>query len=79
MQQKKLLSEEDKKLIVAELVEKRKELFIRLNKMPIANVTKAHLELKQQIDEEIDEVENAIKLFTSRKPVYVSGDNEFSE
>lgn len=37
-------------------------------------MTRAHHDLKSQIEEEIDEIENAIKMFQSRKPVYVGGD-----
>lgn len=40
--------------------------------MPIANITRAHQELIKEIESEIDEIEAAIKMFSSRKPVFVS-------
>lgn len=40
--------------------------------MPIANVTKAAQEVKMQIESEIDEIESAIKMFQTRKPVYIT-------
>jgi hypothetical protein len=48
------------------------DLFQQLNRLPIANLTKAHMDFKAQIEMELDEIENAIKLFTSKKPIYVS-------
>ncbi len=44
-------------------MEKRKDLFMQLNKMPIANITKTNNDHKMQIERNLDEVENAIKLF----------------
>ena len=55
-----------------ELATRRKDLFQQLNRMPIANITKAANDYKMQIESEIDEIETAIKMFQSRKPVYVS-------
>jgi hypothetical protein len=31
--------------------------------MPIANLRKAHIDMKEQTEKEIDEIEGAIKLF----------------
>lgn len=46
--------------------------------MPIANLTKAHMDLKCQIEDDIDGVEQAIKMFQTRKPVYVQDSNTFT-
>lgn len=60
------------------MLERRGDLFQQLNKMPIANVTKSHIELKKKIEIDLDELENAIKLFSSKKPVFVSDTDSFS-
>ena len=46
--------------------------------MPIANIRKQHIELKDSIEKDLDEIELAIKMFQSKKPVYVSDENTFS-
>ena len=45
------------------LAEKRSELISTLNKMPFTNQTIGMREAKSKIDGDIDEVENAIKMF----------------
>eukprot|EP00347_Sterkiella_histriomuscorum_P013037 403366257 len=72
---KRLLSDNEKQSIISELAQRRKDLFQQLNRMPIANVTRAGQDVKMQIENEIDQIENAIKMFSSRKPVYVSNDD----
>ena len=39
---------------------------------------KHHIEFKERTEKEIDEIEEAIKLFSSKKPVYISDENTFS-
>ncbi|CDW73203.1 UNKNOWN [Stylonychia lemnae] len=72
---KRLLSDDERRNIILDFQQRRKDLFQQLNRMPIANITKAHQELIREIESEIDETEAAIKMFSSRKPVYVSTQN----
>lgn len=50
-------------------------MFAQLNKLPIANVNKRIMDYKGQIERDIDEIENTIKLFSSKKPMYISDQN----
>ncbi len=73
-----MLSEEDKRKVFMGLKEKRQDLFLQLNKLPMSSNTIGAREHKSKIEQEIDEIEAAIKMFQEKgsRGVYL---NEIGE
>jgi lipid II:glycine glycyltransferase (peptidoglycan interpeptide bridge formation enzyme) len=59
------------------LKERKQELVKQLNSLPLAKVTLAVKETSKNLEEEINEVENAIGMFKNRKQVYLGDGNAF--
>jgi hypothetical protein len=58
-----MLSDEEKSKIIKGLTQKRGDLITTLNKLPFTNQTVSMRENKSKIEREIDDVENAIRMF----------------
>jgi len=69
----RLLSAEEVHETLENLKKSRQDLFLALEKLPIANVTRAVENKKKGLEEKIKEVDRAIDLF-SRPKVYVQAD-----
>lgn len=54
------------------LKEKRKDLMMQLNRLPLLKDTLGVIEIERKLQKEIDEVETAIMMFQFRKNVYLT-------
>ncbi|TNV80531.1 hypothetical protein FGO68_gene11151 [Halteria grandinella] len=76
-QSNRQLSNEEKKKVIMGLKEKRKDLMMQLNRLPLLKDTLGVIELERKLQKEIDEVETAIMMFQYRKNVYLTDQNTF--
>lgn len=73
----KLLSDEERLKLIADLEETKWELTRKLNSLPITQRTEASKKRKKDVEDQLISIEEAIEKFKTKKTIYIEVGDDY--